>query len=237
MSFNDWAKWCFHVFLLACVLFVGGCSIAGSEPVVHPCNHLDMKRGPGLTSSSRGWSIQSGREWVRIYIPGQPQLWRQDDDVPDLPENTFREWKRVTAPGDETQDNDEQGHHAPEHRQTWTIQDWQHQGYQRVLARYESFSTHNAPDQQREGVRNPDFSIQVEELGSQHQDRDVMDMFTYAPPMTDAAHPSSQHPPPAFYGGILPAQLGDPSSPSSERHRAERAISRSPRRCGYFGRH
>ena len=189
MSFDHWAKWCFHVFLLACVLSVahGGCSIAllaGSEPVVHPIFHLDMDNDDA--TQARTWADvqQPWLEWVRIYIPGQPQLWRQDDDVPDLlPENTFRGWKRVTAPGDETQDNDEQGHHAPEHRQTWTIQDWQHQGYQRVLTRCESFSTHNAPDQQREGVRNPDFSIQVEELDSQHglrqQDRDVLDI-TYA---------------------------------------------------------
>ena len=61
-------------------------------------------------------------------------------------------------------------------------------------------------------------------------------MFTYAPPMSDVAHPSSLHLPPVFYGCILAAQLGDPSSPSSERRRTERAISRSPRRCGYFGR-
>ena len=146
----------------------------------------------------------------------------------------------MTAPGDETQDHDEPGHHAPERRQAWIIRDWQHQGYQRVLTRFESFSTHNALDQPLDGLHNPDFSTQVEELGSQHglrqQDRGVMDMFTYAPPMTDVAHPSSLHLPPVFYGGILPAQLGDPSSPSSERHRTERAISRSPRRCGYFGR-
>ena len=63
------------------------------------------------------YSVWQEREWVRIYIPGQPQLWHQDDDVPDLPENTFREWKRVTAPGDETQDHDEPGHDAPERSQ------------------------------------------------------------------------------------------------------------------------
>ena len=42
----------------------------------------------------------------------------------------------------------------------------------------------------------------MEELGSQHglrqQDRDVMDMFTHAPPMTDAAHPSSLLLPPVL---------------------------------------
>ena len=127
-----------------------------------------------------------------------------------------------------------------ERRHAWTIRDWQHQGYQQVLTRYESFSTHNALDQPLDGLHNPDFSIQVEELGSQHglrqQDRGMMDMFTYAPPMSDAAHPSSLHLPPVFYGGILPAQLGDPSFPSFERYRTEHAISRSPRRCGYFGR-
>ena len=120
----------------------------------------------------------------------------------------------MTDPDDET--------HEP--GQAWTIQDWQHQGYQRILSRYESFSTHRAPDQPLDGLHNPDISIQVEEI------------FTYAPPMSEVTHPSSLHLPPVFYGGTRPAQLGDPSSPSSERHRTERAISRSPRRCGYFGR-
>ena len=32
-------------------------------------------------------------------------------------------------------------------------------------------------------------------------------MFTYAPPMSDVAHPSSLHLPPVFYGGTLPTQL------------------------------
>ena len=95
----------------------------------------------------------------------------------------------------------------------------------------DSFSTHRALDQPLAGLHNPDISIQVEELGPQHglrqQNRGMMDMFTYAP---------SLHLPPVFYGGALPTQLGDPSSPSSERRRTERAISRSPRRSGYFGR-
>ena len=125
---------------------------------------------------------------MRIYIPGQPQLWHLDDEVPDLPENTFREWKRVTDPDEET--------HEP--GQAWTIRDWQHQGYQRILSRYESFSTHHAPDQLLDGLHNPDISIQVEE------------MFTYAPPMSDGAHPSSLHLPPVFYGGTRPAQLVRP---------------------------
>ena len=147
--------------------------LAGSEPVARPIFHFDMDTDDAtqtlLTFSSRGWEYSvrqwQEREWVRICIPGQPQLWRQDDDVPDLPENTFREWKRVTAPGEETQERDEPGHHEPERRQAWTIRDWQHQGYQRVLTRYESFSTHHALDQPLDGLHNPDFSIQVEELG------------------------------------------------------------------------
>ena len=138
--------------------------------------------------------------------PGQAQLWRPEEEVPDLPDNSFREWKRVTDP-------DESG-------QAWTIRDWQLLGYQRILSRYESFSTHHAPDQPLADVQNSDI-IQVEE------------MFTCSPPMSDGAHSSSLHLPPVVYGGTRLAQLGDPSSPSSERRRA---VSRSPRRCGYFGR-
>ena len=107
-------------------------------------------------------------EWVRIYTPGQAQLWRPEEEVPDLPDNSFREWKRVTDPDDETR----------EPGQAWTIRDWQHQGYQRILSCHESFSTHHAPDQPRVDVQHPDI-IQVEE------------MFTYAPPMSDGAHSSS----------------------------------------------
>ena len=61
----------------------------------------------------------------------------------------------------------------------------------------------------------------------------VMDRFTYAPPMTDAAHPSSLLLPPVLPStagqrrGLFPAQLGDPTSPSSERRRTERETSRS----------
>ena len=55
-----------------------------------------------------------------------------------------------------------------EHSQAWTIRDWQHQGYQRILSRFESFSTHQAQDQSLVDVQNSDI-IRVEE------------MFTYAP--------------------------------------------------------
>ena len=214
--------------LLSCV-FVG-CAwlcmvtvslLAGSEPVVRPVFHFDMGTDDATRTSARideqhpwlEYSVWQGQEWVRIYTPGQSQPWHPEEEVPDLPDNSFREWKRVTDPDDETR----------EPGQAWTIRDWQHQGYQRILSRYEPFSTHHAPDEPLVDVQNPDI-IQVEE------------MFTYAPPMSDGAHSSSLHLPPVFYGGTRLAQLGDPSSPSSERHRAERAISRSPRRCGYFGR-
>ena len=109
-----------------------------------------------------------------------------------------------------------------EHSQSWTIH-WQHQGYQRILSRYESFSTHHAPDQPLVEVHNPDI-IRVEE------------MFTYAPPISDGDRPAFLQLPLVLYGGTRPTHLGDFSSPPSEWPRTERAVSRSPRRCGYFGR-
>ena len=143
---------------------------------------------------------------MRIYTPGQHQLWHTDEAVPDLPENLFREWKRVT----------EHVGGTGESSQAWTICDWQHQGYQRILSRFESFSTHHAPDPSLAGVQHPDH-IQV------------VEMFT-------GDRPTALQFPPVFYGGKRLAHLGDLSSPSSERPRAERAVSRSPRRSGYFGR-
>ena len=110
-----------------------------------------------------------------------------------------------------------------ESSQAWTIRDWQHQGYQRILSRLESFSTHHGPDPSLADVQHPDI-IRVEE------------MFTYAPPISDGDRPTALQLPPVFYGGTRLAHLGDLSSPSSERPRAERAVSRSPRRSGYFGR-
>ena len=95
---------------------------------------------------------------MRIYTPGQPQLWQPNETVPALPDNLFREWKRVTDPIGGT----------GEHSQAWTIRDWQHQGYQRILSHLESFSTHHARDQSLVDMQNSD-AIRVEE------------MFTYAP--------------------------------------------------------
>ena len=111
------------------------------------------------------YSVWHDQEWVRIYTPGQPQLWHPDDTIPALPDNSFREWKRVN-------DHDDGADGA------WTIRDWQHQGHQRILSKSESFSTHHAPDPVPADVQHPDF-IQVEE------------MFTYAPsPFSDSDRPT-----------------------------------------------
>ena len=113
---------------------------------------MQLRRRPELTFSTRGWSIQSGRN-----VSGCGSIFLDNLSYGTLmmkyltcQRNTFREWKRVTDPDEET--------HEP--GQTWTIRDWQHQGYQRVLSRYESFSTHHAPDQPLDGLHNPDISIQ-----------------------------------------------------------------------------
>ena len=142
----------------------------------------------------------------------------------------------------------EQDHYLRHHYETWTIQDWQHQGYQRILTRHESFSINNASAGTIDTMQNPDASIQVEQLGasqrghSQH-DRALMDLFSHSPPLADAAHLSSLFFPPVLpsltmqQGVLPPASHGVPASPSSEWQRPDRANSRSPRRCGYFGRH
>ena len=183
--------------------------LAGSEPAVCPVSHFgmdieDAKQYPWLE-----YSVWQDQEWVRIYTPGQPQLWQPGETVPDLPDNSFREWKRVTDPIGGT------GEHSP----AWTIRDWQHQGYQRILSRRESFSTHHARDQSLVDVQNSD-AIRVEE------------MFTYAPPISDGDRSTALQFPPVFYGDARNAHRGDLSFPSSERLRA---VSRSPRRGGYFG--
>ena len=68
--------------------------LAGSEPAVRPVSHFgmdieDAKQYPWLE-----YSVWQDEEWVRIYTPGQPQLWQPGETVPDLPDNSFREWKR-----------------------------------------------------------------------------------------------------------------------------------------------
>ena len=224
MRVDHGTKGCFLMLVLSCV--VAGCAwlcmvtvslLAGSEPAVRPVFHFgmdieDATQTSGRTAGQHPWveySVWQDQEWVRIYTPGQPQLWQPEEAVPDLPDNSFREWKRVTDPIGGT----------GEHSQAWTIRDWQHQGYQRILSRFESFSTHQAQDQSLVDVTNSDI-IRVEE------------MFTYAPPISDGDRSTALQLPPVFYGDTRHAHRGDLSFPSSERLRA---VSRSPRRCGHFG--
>ena len=86
--------------------------LAGSEPAVRPVSRFgmdieDAKQYPWLE-----YSVWQDQEWVRIYTPGQPQLWQPGETVPDLPDNSFREWKRVTDPIGGT----------GEHSQAWASQ-------------------------------------------------------------------------------------------------------------------
>ena len=206
------------VFILVLPCLVDACAwlcmvpvslLAGSEPAVRPVSHFgmdieDAKQYPWLE-----YSVWQDQEWVRIYTPGQPQLWQPGETVPDLPDNSFREWQRVTDPSGGT----------GEHGQAWTIRDWQHQGYQRILSRRESFTTHHARDQSLGDVQNSD-AIPVEE------------MFTYATPISDGDRSTASQFASVFYGDTRNAHRGDLSFPSSERFRA---VSRSPRRGGYFG--
>ena len=164
----------------------------------------DSKQHPWLE-----YSVWQDQEWVRIYTPGQPQLWQPGETVPDLPDNSFREWQRVTDPSGGT----------GEHGQAWTIRDWQHQGYQRILSRRESFTTHHARDQALGDVQNSD-AIPVEET------------FTYATPFSHGDRSTAAQLASVLYGDTRNAQRGDLSLPSSERFRA---VSRSPRRGGFFG--
>ena len=151
--------------------------LAGSEPAVRPVSHFDMDIEDAKQYPWLEYSVWQDQEWVRIYTPGQPQLWQPGETVPDLPDSSFREWKRVDDPSGGT----------GEHSQAWTICDWQHQGYQRILSRRESFSTHHARDQSLVDVQNSD-AIRVEE------------MFTYAPPISDGDRSTALQFPPVFYG-------------------------------------
>ena len=129
--------------------------------------------------------------------------------APRRTDSSFREWQRVTDPNGRT----------GEHGQSWTIRDWQHQGYQRILSRMESFTTHHSHDQSLGEVRNSD-AIPVEET------------FTYATPFSHGDRSTASQLASVLYGDTRNAQRGDLSFPSSERFRA---VSRSPRRGGFFG--
>ena len=184
--------------------------LAGSEPAIRPASYFVMDIEDAKLHPWLKYSVWQDQEWVRIYTPGQPQRWHHGDTVPDLPDNSFREWQRVTDPSGR----------AGEHGQAWTIRDWQHQGYQRILSRSESFTTQHAHDQSLVGdVRNSD-AIPVEET------------FTYATPISDGDRSTVSQLASVLYGDTRNAHRGDLSFPSSERFRA---VSRSPCRGGYFG--
>ena len=178
---------------------------AGSEPATILASHFDMDIDDSKQHPWLEYSVWQEQEWVRIYTPGQPQRWHRGDTVPDLPENSFREWQRVTDPNEPVQ--------------AWDIRDWQHQGYQRILSRMESFATHYPHDQSPAQVRNSD-AVPIEET------------FTYATPFFHGDRQAASQLASVLYGDTRNAQRGDLSFPSSERFRA---VSRSPRRGGYFG--
>ena len=82
-------KGCFFMLVLPCV--VADCAwlymvtvslLAGSEPAVRPVSHfgmdiVDAKQYPWLE-----YSVWQDQEWVRIYTPGQPQLWHPEETIP-----------------------------------------------------------------------------------------------------------------------------------------------------------
>ena len=178
---------------------------AGSEPATILASHFDMDIDDSKQHPWLEYSVWQEQEWVRIYTPGQPQRWRRGDTVPVLPENSFREWQRVTDPNEPVQ--------------AWDIRDWQHQGYQRILSRLESFATHYPHDQPLAQGRNSD-AVPIEET------------FTYATPFSHGDRQAASQLASVLYGDTRNAPRGDLSLPSSERFRA---VSRSPRRVGYFG--
>ena len=134
---------------------------------------MQLRRRAEPLSSTHGSNIQSARIRSGCGSILQDNLSCGNQKKPYLPDNSFREWKRVTDPIGGT----------GEHSQAWTIRDWQHQGYQRILSRFESFSTHQAQDQPLVDVQNSDI-IRVEE------------MFTYAPPISDGDRSTALQLPP-----------------------------------------
>ena len=222
--------------LVCCSLRMLAVSVAlvvGSDTVAQPFFHRNTEIGAAaqtrdLDGAQQPWleySFWQGQEWVKVYIPGELQLWHHDD-APALPDNTFQVWKPVVPPQDEAQGDDgwpsEQGHQSHLHHEAWTIQDWQHQGYQRTLTRHESFPSTMPRLNRVMSCRTRMSPFRWNNLA--HLSAVPFTMFL--PPVL----PSTT----AQRGVLFPVQLGDPVSPSSERHRTERANSRSPRRCGFF---
>ena len=162
------------VFLMSCLLVccslckfaVSFALLAGSDTVVQSFLHRNMEIDAAAQTRDRHgtqqpwleYSYWQGQEWVKVYTPGEPQLWRQNDDVPALPDGAFRVWKPAVPLQDEAQGNDdwqsERGHQSQ-------LSPFRIRGYQRILSRHKSFSVNNASNEMRDGERNPDISIQV----------------------------------------------------------------------------
>ena len=176
------------------------------SPAIRLASYFDMDIEDSKQHPWLEYSVWQDQEWVRTYTAGQPQRWHHGESVPDLPDNSFREWQRVADPNGRT----------GEHGQTWTFRD---QGYQRILSRMESFTTHHSDDQSLAEGRNFD-DIPVEET------------FTYATPFSNGDRSTASQFASVLYGDTRSAQRGDLSFPYSERFRA---VSRSPRRGGIFG--
>ena len=83
---------------------------AGSEPATRLASYFDMDIEDSKQHPWLEYSVWQDQEWVRIYTAGQPQRWHLGETVPDLPDNSFREWQRVTDPNGRT----------GEHGQAWT---------------------------------------------------------------------------------------------------------------------
>ena len=203
-------KGCFLMLVLSCIVVS---LLAGSEPAVRPVFHFgmdieDATQTSGRTAEQHPWleySVWQDQEWVRIYTPGQPQLWQPEEAVPELPDNSFREWKRVTM--------------IPLVGLVNTVRRGQFAtGNIKVTNAF--FLALSPSPRIKPGISQNSDIIRVEE------------MFTYAPPISDGDRSTALQLPPVFYGDTRNAHRGDLSFPSSERLRA---VSRSPRRCGYFG--
>ena len=162
---NTWpaSKWCCHVDLRACHLsFVHDIRITlwsqldliswfnPSSFFSAPWRFMPRPRTGGQRAlNDHGWSTHSGMDKSRrrqhedIFL--NTMVHKETDDQRQQP----GQWQQCTT-----------------HYEAWTIQDWQHQGYQRVLTRQESFAIHNASAEPPDTMQTTATSIQVEELGA-----------------------------------------------------------------------
>ena len=170
---------------------------AGSEPAIRLASYFDMDIEDSKQHPWLEYSVWQDQEWVRIYTAGQPQRWHHGETVPDLPDNSFREWQRVTALVSTVR-------HGPS--ATGSIRDTS------------AFCLEWSPSQLIIRMINllVKFGIPM----------------PYATPFSHGDRSTASQLASVLYGDTRNAQRGDLSLPSSERFRA---VSRSPRRGGFFG--